>query len=1112
MNLFNEQTGFRLQRLELYNWGTFNGQIWTMSPDCQTAVLTGANGSGKSTVVDALLTLLVENRQRNYNLASGANSSRERNERTYVTGQYSRARQDTGLEGKAKALRGIDSHTVLLGVFYDESQDRTVTLAQVLWLSGSNRVEKRYYVADSELNIEQHFPQRQVTARDLPRGAQAFGSTFGKYQAAARKALGLNGRPKALDLFNETVAVKDIPSLNTFVRDHMLDKGDPEARVEALRTQYRELNDAHTAIQRAAHQFAILQPLVEAAEEYRHYEQQIARYEAARELVPFYVADKAQGLLKEAIQALQQQRHTEESRLNVVTAERDRLRREIEDVRIAIAQDSVGQMQREIEGKLPLIEADIKNLRRAAERYNADAELLNLPTYQHEADFYANRTHAESAIRRLADEVQELESQRADYQLQQRDLHEQETALTDEINYLRDNLSNIPARLAMIRNQLCATLGLEVDVLPFVGELLKVRDGENAWEGAIERLLNSFAQAIVIPEEHFEAAQHYITNNNLQTQLVYQRVDPDRPAPYATESHTHHEADALVYDKLEIKRDTTYGDWLAAQLIGQYTYTCSQTVEEWAHLDRAVTQSGHIKHSPTRYEKDDRHDLQDRRQYVLGWDNREKLRQLEDELVAIQRTLRDISSEIEGMSITLKRKRRDSTALENLLKIQTFAEIDWRSRQVEFDRLQQQLEDLRQQAYNLQRLEQQRRTLEQELQVVEKRQTTIQNQIATIDYQIAEHHKRLQDAERKLRSATAEHERLWEQVHPILEDIDRDPLTIATIGNRENELNAFLQRAAANFKGQQNNHQARILDAMNTFRRDYPDVGTALDANIAALEAYVSIHQRLETDDLPRYETRFKQMLDRTVARGIMTFSANLEEQERKIDRSIAELNESLAQVDYSNGSIIRLIAERSTDPEIQDFRNALRACIPDTGDDSHEELERAYNRIKDLIERFDDDPNWMRRVIDVRRWRVFAAEQVDTEGVQIDYYNDSSGKSGGQKAKLAYTILASAIAYQYGLQDTLSGERSFRLVVIDEAFSKLDDDNARFAMQLFKHLGLQLLVVTPMQQLHIIEDYVRAYHVVVNNDEGSNSRLFNLTQAEYRERRREFKTQSNTA
>jgi uncharacterized protein YPO0396 len=129
-----------------------------------------------------------------------------------------------------------------------------------------------------------------------------------------------------------------------------------------------------------------------------------------------------------------------------------------------------------------------------------------------------------------------------------------------------------------------------------------------------------------------------------------------------------------------------------------------------------------------------------------------------------------------------------------------------------------------------------------------------------------------------------------------------------------------------------------------------------------------------------------------------------------------------------------------------------------------------------------------------------------------VDYYSDSSGKSGGQKAKLAYTILASAIAHQYGLQDSMPNDRSFRFVVIDEAFSKLDDDNARYAMKLFDQPGLQLLVVTPMQQLHVIESYVQAYHVVVNNNEGSYSRLFNLTQGEYRQRRREFQAQEQQA
>ncbi len=346
----------------------------------------------------------------------------------------------------------------------------------------------------------------------------------------------------------------------------------------------------------------------------------------------------------------------------------------------------------------------------------------------------------------------------------------------------------------------------------------------------------------------------------------------------------------------------------------------------------------------------------------------------------------------------------------------------------------------------------------------------------------------------------------------VFTEISKETPTIDRLKIWPDELETSIRNTVGTFRGHQSRSASIIIDAMHTFRREYADEGAALTAGIDTLAAFEKIHQRLETDDLPTYEAQFKKMLDRTVTRGVVAFYSNLTEQERQIDSSIHELNGSLAKVDYGSGSIIKLIAERTRDGEINDFRQQIQACIPNTGDNSPEELERAFGRIKLLIERFDNDPGWMRRVIDVRRWREFSAEQIDADGEQVDYYTDSSGKSGGQKAKLAYTILASAIAYQYGLQDSLARQKSFRFVVIDEAFSKLDDDNARFAMQLFDQLGLQLLVVTPMQQLHIIENYVQTYHLTVNNAEGNQSRLFNLSHAEYVERRREFLVEGQTS
>lgn len=76
--------GFRLQRLEVRNWGTFHDKVHILDLAGQTALLIGENGSGKSTLVDALLTLLVPKMKRNYNLSAGGAKKKERDEKTYV--------------------------------------------------------------------------------------------------------------------------------------------------------------------------------------------------------------------------------------------------------------------------------------------------------------------------------------------------------------------------------------------------------------------------------------------------------------------------------------------------------------------------------------------------------------------------------------------------------------------------------------------------------------------------------------------------------------------------------------------------------------------------------------------------------------------------------------------------------------------------------------------------------------------------------------------------------------------------------------------------------------------------------------------------------------------
>src|ERR1700675_463323 len=111
-------SGFRLQQLEVYNWGTFDARVWVLNPHGENALLTGDIGSGKSTLVDAVTTLLVPAHRVAYNKAAGADT-RERTLRSYVLGHYKAERNEQGGSGRPVALRGLNSYSVILAVFHN---------------------------------------------------------------------------------------------------------------------------------------------------------------------------------------------------------------------------------------------------------------------------------------------------------------------------------------------------------------------------------------------------------------------------------------------------------------------------------------------------------------------------------------------------------------------------------------------------------------------------------------------------------------------------------------------------------------------------------------------------------------------------------------------------------------------------------------------------------------------------------------------------------------------------------------------------------------------------------------------------------------------------------
>lgn len=153
-----------------------------------------------------------------------------------------------------------------------------------------------------------------------------------------------------------------------------------------------------------------------------------------------------------------------------------------------------------------------------------------------------------------------------------------------------------------------------------------------------------------------------------------------------------------------------------------------------------------------------------------------------------------------------------------------------------------------------------------------------------------------------------------------------------------------------------------------------------------------------------------------------------------------------------------------------------LRACTTaatDLGTDGDDTAaaEEKFEQTKQLLERlegrvgFEDlDKKWRRLVTDVRNGHTFVAKEVDRDtNAEYETYSESSGKSGGQKEKLAYTILGVSLVSQYKILVGSPRSDAFRFAVIDEAFGRGSESSTRSGLELFERLGLQLLVVTPL-------------------------------------------------
>lgn len=1097
--------GYRLQKFEVYNWGTFdstNGQVYSVSPAGQTALLIGQNGSGKSTLVDALLTLLVRPGVRNFNVAAGA-KKRERDERSYILGAYDRSTDASGQNVQVKYLRPAGDHySVILASFASTHSQTSLTIAQVLYLTADQKVEKIYTLADGLHTIRDDFSGFASTKSILKtlksRGFRVTKS-YTEFESWFQKVMHTNN--KALEVFNQTVAVKDIHKLNDFIRQHMLEAPNWNARVERLLTHFSQLTEAHRSLIRTRRQQTLLQPVTERG---HHYQQQalgLKNVEQQRAACDTFFAQQTLDIFQPEVDRSQDQLETTANRKDALANEiwsiqedGRRLRNDIENA----GGDRLKQIPLLIEKQQ--LQADSK--RATFQHYHAGLHRAGIQEMASSATEFSSQTQQARTVRDdLARTLRDIEPQRDGILLELRDLRRLRSDTEQEWQQLGKRQQNLPEWCISMRQQLCDALKLKPSQIPFAAELIAVSPQHQDWQASIEQVLKGFALSLLVPEEHYQRVSQHVNSTRLTDargrgqRLVYLRVTDHTAASTKTSRNS-------LVRKLQFDQSHPLATWVQQEVQRKFNYECCDTIEEFqAVRGSALTKSRHSKSGWQRHDKDDRDTAGNPRNYVLGWDNHAKRDRIAEEVQGYLTQESQQQQQLSDIDRQIAELRQRIHACDEILSVTGFNEIDYQSHQNQIELLQQEQQAIENDTDAVQLLKQRLADREQHAKKLQAERDELVAEERELQNQIQQAETLIRNARKELKAraddgSLSTHELAYFQIEQERLSVR---LTLDNFFTARDVLRRDLDRLVVDARKQLEPMKDAVVEAMARFLREFPEE-TELRPHVDYLPGFSALAQRILEEDLPRHEARFKERLNEKVLQEVGLFRGDLEKERRDIEDKIETLNVSLRRLEYRPGTHVQLEPRSVRDPEIVDFQQQLRACAALESEQDDVANEAHFLKIEALIERFQDENQrrWRDKVTDVRRWFDFAAAVVDRHSLDtVSIYEDSSGQSGGEKAKLAFTILVAAIAYQYDIDpEHPSGDR-FQFVVVDEMFSKVDDQHAEYALKLFEQFGLQLLIVAPLDaKARVTQPYVGSYlHV---NKRDNHSEVFEMSAREF--------------
>ena len=1084
----NEHAQWRIESLQMVNWGGFHGPHEVRLHHGST-LMSGASGSGKSTVLDAYIALMMPS-DTPFNGASNdaagrARSSEQRNLLTYLRGKMDSAHIDGSDELRDHVLRGGNGEHIwgaLAATFLNDNGRRFTVLRIYFVKAGSTTggdVVTSYATFDGHLDVARLEPL--AATRFDKRSLRSIGllpfNTFREFEDALHTRLGIGGGDggrKAMRLLARVQAGMEVKRVDTLYKSMVLEQPITFEKADDAIKHFANLDASYDKMLDEADKVKALQRLPDLQHELAQAESTAALIEAFgidREgPTPFQLwrLRTERELLDEAVAANRSEHATTKTRFEQAKDDEqrhaDRLKQIAQEKR-ANGGDAIDARKREIDGLTGRQDA----VYAANLKFQASTEAISLIVPETPQEFGQAQADAAEFLAGFDARASDLRAQ--EDAIRDDDLSPLTTKkreLLEEKGSLVGRAGMVPRRLHESRVKMAQSVGLDPMIdLPFVAELIDVLPDQERWRKAVETTLGGIARTVLVDRRVRQRLSAAIDPLKITPRIRFQGVDLAAHEEFPCDED-------YVSGKLAFK-ESPFSRWVQDRVTAHGTdHRCVQNASQLDDREPMVTLTGQTRDGD-KGAHGESHDGN-----IIGFSNERRLTDIDAELDALEPAIRAVRARID-------RLRARSASLQSQKEAHTYvANTSWAD--IDHLGLARRVEELKVEIAKLRAAN----SILDALQAEEEKTTLLHkeaNRIKVLDEDrlavLAKQHGDLASEQDAVLDAIdaiddAQSAHVTEEQGTYLDELFAANWDVTSLGSFHANMRAMSKRLREESATARQSRD-RTVRAMESMFEQYKARWTEnnLGTSIASADGYREILDRIQTGGLHERRNKWRLEFAKWSSNDLLTLNEAFDTAMEDIEDRLVPINAILATLPFGGKGHLQIKHRRMITEDVSRFKRDLRKLSSGVALElTDAEVEARFKRLREFMTKISVPPGHTKKstsmrdgYLDVRQHVVINAVCVDEHSNELATYDSLGGKSGGETQELVAFIVGAALRYQLG--DESRSRPRFAPVFLDEGFIKSDSEFAGRALTAWQNLGFQLIIGAPLGQVTALEPHM---------------------------------------